>query len=190
MAISQSMTAEQFVAERDELPDGGRWVELAAGQLVTLSPPTIEHGTAVLNFTKQLATHTQSARDGYACFELGLLLRRQPDTLLFPAVSYFSGGPLFAESDKVYTESRPTLIVEVASTNDRRRGLDQRVSSWLQWGVPQVWVFDPQQKQVHVVAEGSGGYRLSIEQELWGQSALPGFRMSVADLFREPAWAK
>ncbi len=184
------MTAEEFVAGREELPDGGRWIELVAGKLVTLSPPTVEHGTAVLNFSKALARHAQVERSGYACFELGLLTIRRPDTLLFPAVSYFSNGPMFAESDKVLTEARPSLIVEVASTNDRRRGMELRVSGWLQWGVPAVWVLDPQQKQAHIVEQGRGGQRLAEHQDLLGSSVLPGFQMRIADIFQEPAWAR
>lgn len=190
MSTPDLMTAEEFVARRDELPDGGRWVELAAGRLVTLSPPTVEHGTAILNLSKALARHSQAEQGGYACFELGLLLIRSPDTLLFPAVSYFTSGPMFAESDKILTETRPALVIEVASTNDRRRGLDQRVSGWLNWGVPAVWVLDPQQKQVHSVEQGRGGQRLAEHQELLGHSLLPGFQVRVGDLFQEPGWAR
>ena len=190
MAFSEKLTAEEFVAQREELPDGGRWVEITAGKLVILDPPTVEHGTAILNLSKALAQYTQVERGGYACFEIGLLIKRRPDTLLFPAVSYFTTGPMFGESDRVFTETRPTLIVEMASTNDRRRGLDQRVSNWLEWGVPTVWVIDPQQKQAHVVEQGSGGQRLAEHQELLGNSVLPGFQMRIAEIFREPSWAR
>jgi Uma2 family endonuclease len=190
MPTPDLMTAEEFVARREDLPDGGRWVELAAGKLITLSPPTVEHGTAVLNLSKGLARQTQTEQEGYACFELGLLLIRRPDTLLFPAISYFSGGPMFAESDKGVTESRPSLIVEVASTNDRRRGMEQRVAGWLNWGVPAVWVLDPQHKQVHVVEQGRGGQRLAEHQELLGRNVLPGFQMRIAEIFQEPSWAR
>ena len=184
------MTAEEFVAGREELPDCGRWIELAAGYLVTLSPPSVEHGTTILNLSKALARHTQAHRAGYACFELGLLVKRRPDTLLFPAVSYFSSGPMFAETDKIVTEARPSLVVEVASTNDRRRGMEQRAAGWLDWGVSAVWVLDPQQKQAHVVEQGRGGQRLAEHQELLGNSVLPGFQIRIADLFKEPAWAR
>lgn len=190
MSLPELMTAEEFVERRDELPDGGRWAELAAGKLMTLSPPTVEHGTAILNLVKALAQHTQARQGGYACFELGLLVSRRPDTLLFPAVSYFSSGPMFAESDKVLTEARPSLIIEVASTNDRRRGMEQRVSQWLEWGVSTVWVLDPQQKHVHTVEQGRGGQRLAEHQELLGHSVLPGFQIRVGNLFQEPGWSR
>ena len=56
------LTAEQFVAVRHELADGGRWTELIAGRPVLLSPPTVEHGGAVLNLSKALAEYSQRER--------------------------------------------------------------------------------------------------------------------------------
>lgn len=188
------LTVEQFVERRDELPDGGRWTELVAGQLATLAPPTIEHGTAVLNLTKALSefSHREARREqcGYPCFELGLIVARSPDTLLFPAISYFAEGAMFGEADKLVTETRPAAVIEVASTNDRRRGIEQRVAGWLDWGAPLVWVIDPQAKQVHAVEKGRGGRRLGESQTLRGSGPLSGFELALGELFKEPGWAR
>jgi Uma2 family endonuclease len=190
MTILTPLTAEQFVAERDTLPDGGRWTELVAGKPVILSPPTIEHGTAVLNLSKALAEYSQKEQGGYACFELGLMIARNPDTVHFPAICYFTTGGIFAEADKAVTEARPTLVVEVASANDRRRGLEERVTNWLEWGVKLVWVLDPQGKQVHAVEKGRGGQRFGEHQSLSSESVLSGLQISVRELFKEPGWAR
>jgi Uma2 family endonuclease len=187
---SEPMTVEQFVATREELPDGGRWTELVAGKPAILTPPTVEHGTAVLNLSKALAEHVQKEQGGYACFDLGLVIARNPDTVYFPAASFFTGGHLFAEADKVVTETCPSLVIEVASTNDRRRGMEHRVTSWLDWGVRLVWVLDPQAKQVQVLEKGRAGQRLSEHQSLFGGMVLSGFKTNVGDLFKEPGWAK
>lgn len=166
------MTIDEFIAGRDELPDGGQWVELIDGEVKTLYPPTIEHGNAVLNIGKSLAKYVQSGQGGYACFELGFATDRGVNTVLYPAISFFASGPMFAESDKAFTENRPDLVIELASTNDRRRGMEQRVAKWLAWGVPLVWVVDPQTRQVHVVEKTKGGRRLGEEQELTGEPVL------------------
>lgn len=189
MAMPDLMTAEQFVAQRDDLPDGGRWTELVAGKAVTLSPPTIEHGTAVLNLGKALAEYSQREQGGYACFELGLVIARNPDTVLFPAVSFFT-GPMFGESDKVVTETRPMLVVEVASTNDRRRGMDERVARWMDWGVKLAWILDPQEKRVHVIDKTRAPQHLAEHQTLFGGLAMSGFKVNVGDIFKEPGWAR
>lgn len=190
MSSDELLTAEQFVAGRADLPDGGRWTELVAGRPVILSPPPLEHGTIVLNLSKALAAYTQQEQAGYACFDLGLIVSRDPDSTHFPAISYFTSGPMFAEADRGATETRPALVVEVASTNDRRRALDERISGWLDWGVRLVWVFDPTAKQVHVLEHGHAGRRLDEHQTLFGGLILSGFRANVGDLFKEPGWWK
>jgi Uma2 family endonuclease len=188
--MSDLMTAEQFVAGRDELPDGGRWTELVAGRPVILSPPTIEHGTSILNLSKALAEYSQKEQGGYACFDLGLAIARNPDTVQFPAICFYTTGSLFAEAEKVITEARPTLVVDVASTNDRRRGIDQRVTGWLNWGVTLVWILDPHARQVHVFEKGRAGQRLVDHQTLCGGNVLSGFKIGVGELFKEPGWAR
>ena len=97
---------------------------------------------------------------------------------------------MFAESDKVTTETRPTLIIEVASSNDRRRGLDERVGGWLIWGVTLVWVLDPHAKQIHVFEKGRAGRILGEHESVTGGNVLSGFQMSIRDLFKEPGWWK
>jgi Uma2 family endonuclease len=190
MTTSALLTAEQFVSGREDLADGGRWTELVAGKPVTLSPPTIEHGTAVLNLSKALAEYAQKGQGGYSCFELGLLTARNPDTVRFPAICFFTSGGLFAEADKVVTDVRPGLVVEVASTNDRRRGLEQRLTDWMEWGVKLVWVLDPSAKQVHAVEKGRAALILAEHHSLPGGSVLSGFKIEVCEIFKEPAWSR
>src|ERR1700685_4152783 len=88
------LTAEE-VAELDE-EDGfePRWTELVGGRIVSLEPPALEHGAVVLNLTKAMARYLQLAQEenGYACFELGLVVARNPDTVRRPPVSFFVGG--------------------------------------------------------------------------------------------------
>jgi hypothetical protein len=78
--IKRIMTAENFADERSELPDAGQWAELIRGVPVTLAPPDIEHGTIVLNLSKAFSTYVHSGGPGYACFDLGLIVERRPDT--------------------------------------------------------------------------------------------------------------
>lgn len=190
MSLSELWTIERLLAGREELPEFGRWTELAAGKLVHFSPPSIEHGTAVLNVSKALAEFSQREKIGYACFELGLILARNPDTLRFPAVSLFTEGVAFAESDKTVTEARPTLVIEIPSTNDRRRETESRVARWLEWNVPQVWVLDPVAKQAYAFEPGRSVQPFSEQQTFYGRGPLSGFRTNVGELFKEPKWAR
>ncbi len=182
------LSAEEFADRKFELPEGGRWTELCAGEIVTLSPPDELHGNVVLNLSKVLAEHAQKAQDGYACFELGLIVARNPDTVRCPSVSYFQSGERFAESDKLVTETIPTLVVEIASTNDRRRHVDERVTSYLNWGVGQVWLADTDLREIHIFQSDAHRQRLSSGDTLHGGKVLSEFRSKVEDLFATPSW--
>lgn len=187
--IQVAMTVEQFLDQRSEMPDGGQWAELHAGVPVFLEPPSVDHGTVVLNLSKALATYFHQVEAGYACFDLGLHVARQPDTVYFPGVSVFLTGPRFAESDQAVTRTVPALVIEILSTPDRRQGLELRLAQLLHWGVGEIWMID--QKAMTVELCDRQGPRV------WGSGevienlrSLPGFRLPVAEIFAVPDWAK
>ena len=193
MSESSPFTAERFAAERFDLPEGGRWFELVAGELVQFQPPDEAHGNTVLNFSKALGAHFQHATAGdagYACFELGLLVARNPDTIRIPPVSYFlaQDRDRFAHTDEVYTTTPPSLVLEIASTNDRRRNIGRRVTEYLDWGVGHVWVADPFGRCVHLYRRGGPSRQLADHETLVGHPVLPGFSLKVTEVFAEPAW--
>lgn len=188
MSTPSIWSAEQFADNKFELPEGGRWTELCAGEVVTLSPPDEGHGNVVLNFSKALAEHAQKAEDGYACFELGLIVARNPDTVFCPAVSYFRTGERFAELENLVTETVPELVVEIASTNDRRRNISARIAAYLNWGVGHVWLADTQRQEIHIFQPGVSPIRLRGREVLHGGMVLKEFRSHVDDLFAAPAW--
>ncbi|MBX3441140.1 MAG: Uma2 family endonuclease [Planctomyces sp.] len=182
------LTAEQFIEQRYDLPDAGQWAELVEGVPTFLQPPGLEHGNVVLNLSKALAQYTQENHAGYACFDLGLAVLRRPDTVRFPAVSYFLSGPRFAESDRPFTDTPPVLIVELASTNDRRKGMASRILEYQEFGVPHVWVVDPHNRCVHVCHRGAAATRTDDVETLIGEPPLAGFSLPVAELFATPEW--
>ena len=186
---TNSLTLEQF---EECIRDGERWVELARGRLVRLNPPDDAHGDVVRNLSRGLAAYLKKSSEIYACFELPLIIESQPPTVRCPAISCFrfQPGERFAETDKLLTETRPALVVEVASTNERREAISQRVKSYQEWGVNVVWVVDPVTRHVHQFRGHAAGEMLKEPQVLLGHPVLSGFAMPVSDLFRPPAWMK
>jgi Uma2 family endonuclease len=183
-------TAEQFIDQRFDLPESGQWSELDRGIVTSFQPPDVDHGNVVRNLSKALATYVQSGGPGYACFDLGIAVARRPDTIRFPAACHFLDGPRFGEVDKPYTEKPPALVVELASTNDRRRVITDRVLGYHEFGTPLVWVIDPKEKCVHICPRGRRPELLSAAMTLHAEPVLPGFAMPVHQLFVEPDWWK
>lgn len=191
MSAAPLLTAEQFAEQLPDLPDGGRWVELEAGEIVTLEPPNEVHGNIVLNFSKALGAYLSARRRepvGYACFEIGLVVLRQPDTVHRPAVSFFSRKTLFEETDRFITETVPEVVIEAATTAARRRFLPSRIERYFAFGVRQVWVIDPAEQAVHFCETGRTTRLLGAGRTLTGEPFLPGFAVPVSQLFAEPEW--
>ena len=181
------LTVEQY---EDRLLEGDRWIELVAGRLVRLDPPDEMHGDVVRNLSKPLATYLKTSPDVYACFELPLVLSRDPATVRCPAISCFQSTNRFAEGDKLVTDTRPVLIIEVASTNARRDGMSERVKGYLDAGIAAVWVVDPVTRHVHQFHPPKPGIMLKETQILHGSPVLPGFELLISDLFRPPPWLR
>lgn len=195
--IARSMTAEDFAGQRFDLPEAGRWCELVAGEPMTLDPPSAEHGNAVLNLSRALAEWLDRTRDGFLCFDLGLLTRRAPDTVRFPAICYFVTGNRWDMMDVVYTDQPPVLIVDVVSTPDRRRHLRERIEEFQQWGVAFILIVEPRERRLtlHGPAATTATFRPgdTLTAADWSppgspRSVLPGFAIPVEDIFREPDW--
>lgn len=179
------LTAEQY---EQRLIDGDRWIEVVAGRLVRLDPPDEVHGDVVRNLSRPLAGYLKSSPDICACFELPLVLSRDPVTIRCPAVSCFQSSDRFSETEKLTTETRPALVIEVASTNDRRDGMSERVKGYLDAGIRGVWVIDPVTKHVHQFHPPARGVMFKETQTLKGEPILTGFQLPVSDLFQQPKW--
>lgn len=186
--IQRLLTAAEFSHERIEFPDAGQWAELVRGVPMMLEPPDSEHGTVVLNLSKALAAYVHESLNGYPCFDLGLLLETAPDTVLYPAISYFFTGERFAEADKEYTDTVPGLVTELLTSRARKHNLEQRIGFYLARGVQTIWLIDPQQRAVFVVDRTAARQRLTEFEHLNGEPLLAGFQIKVADLFTPPDW--
>ena len=168
--------------------EGDRWIELVAGRLVRLEPPDEKHGDVIRNLSRPLAQYLKSSPDICVCFELPLVMSREPASIRCPAVLCFRSGDRFSETDKLVTETLPTLVIEVASTNDRRDGMSERVRGYLDAGISGVWVIDPVTKHVHQFHPPIPGMMFKETQILQGDPILPGFQIPVSDLFQPPKW--
>ncbi len=186
-SASPRLTVAQF---EERLAEGDRWIELVAGQLIRLDSPDESHGDVVRNLSLPLAKMAKTLPDLSICFELPVVISRETATVRCPAVSCFQSANRFAETEKLLTDTRPALVIEVASTNDRREGMSDRVSCYLEAGVVGVWVIDPVTRHVHQFVAGRGGTMLREKDVLHGAPLLPGLELLVADLFRQPKWAQ
>ncbi|NNJ24574.1 Uma2 family endonuclease [Alienimonas chondri] len=185
------MDAATFAANRADLPEGGRWTELIAGDPVMFSPPEPLHGTFVLNLSKALAEATaKGARAGRqgagAVFETGLQTAEDPDTVRFPAACLFARG-VFDQMDLEIVDDVPSVVVEIPGTPDRRREVGRRIEEYHATGVGTIWIADLAEETVNVVAPHESPTTLGGSDRLTTE-VLPAFAPTVEELFAEPVW--
>lgn len=181
-------TAEEFNQQRFDLPDCGRWHELESGEVLAFQPPDSLHSTIVLNLTRAIGSwlhENVATANGYTCFDIGLIVARCPDTVLRPPISYFAGGNRFSQCGETLTSECPTLVVEVASTNDRRNRMRERIRDYLSLGVDTIWVIDTDRQEINIMKKTVASVLLPGHRILRAEELLPGFSLQVSEIFRE-----
>ena len=75
------------------------------------------------------------------------------------------------------------LVVEILSPEDRWGRVTQRINWFLQAGVPQVWLVDPEGRAVIVYRLGQYPKVVEGDEELTGLDVSPDHRFRAADFF-------
>ncbi len=177
------LTAEDLW-EMPEVP--GKVLELVDGEVVEVPGATGLHGRIVR--TVLLLLHRfVSGRDLGEVFGdgVGYVLRRNPDLVRIPDVSFLSRERMPEEgiTDEGYVPVPPDLAVEIISVGDRADDVREKVDEYLEAGVGVVWVVWPRRRSVSVHRRGQPTLELGPDDELEGGEVLPGFRARVSDLF-------
>ena len=191
MVTDARITADRFADQKLDLPEAGRWHELHEGIPTVMEPPDDDHGNAVLNLSRALADWFQQLEAeavGYACHEIGLKTEEDPDTVLFPAITVFRAGNRFQQSDNIIATHIPDVVIDIASTNDRRRDMRRRTLGYIGAGAKSVWVPDPMKKEVQIIVPGAHTLALAGKQLVESQHILPGFQISCTEVFAQPEW--
>ena len=175
------MTAEQLY----ELPDDGLRYELLRGTLVSEPVPSRLHGRTVTRLSKLLSNYVDPRRLGVVYTgDTGFVLARQPDTVRGPDVAFLSAQrERETKNERPYIPGAPDLAIEVLSPNDRTREVLGKVSDYLAAGCRLVWVVNPAREEVSVFRSPFAPRILTGEHVLEGEDVLPGFSVTVAELF-------
>jgi Uma2 family endonuclease len=183
------MTVEEFLA----LPDDGveRWLirgELREKRDTDMTrrnkPHSITEARIALRLGAWLANQPEP-RGEVACGEAGFVLRRTPTTISAGVdVAVITAAQADQVADTTRIEGPPILIAEVLSPHDTQEEVSDRVTEYLDCGVPLVWVVGTLSRTVTVHRPGVAPVALDARGTLTGDPELPGFSCRVADLFR------
>ena len=171
-------TAEELL----HAPELGR-CELVRGDLMMMSPAGFEHGRIVSRLCYRIERFVEQHGLGVVTgAETGFHIARNPDTVRAPDVGFVRTERVPEATVSGFFDGPPDLAVEVLSPDDRPRAVAAKVEDWLTAGCLAVWVVDPAKCVVTIHRRGAAQRVFSESDELDGGDALPGFRVSVAEI--------
>jgi Uma2 family endonuclease len=143
--------------------------EYVRGEIVERSMPDNFHsemqGKLIYRFWQLHDSHRLFVRPE-------LRLRLAPDLYRIPDVSVFAG-----EKPKERVPSHPPLVaIEIISPDDRFAEVVEKLAEYEKWGVPHIWVIDPDHRTLALYEAGTlrtvtqltlPGYPLELSSELF-----------------------
>jgi Uma2 family endonuclease len=169
------------------LPNGVSGYEFVDGQPVPVMPASPIHGELIVEVARLLANYViEHGLPGKVWSDAGFVLglARDRERMRGPDVAYIRRDKTTGMDLERLFRGVPDLAVEIDLTSAKKPHGQQRVIDYLEAGVRLVWVIDPHSRTA-MVYHPDGTARLVREHEaLDGEDVVPGFRLSIGELFR------
>lgn len=183
MSLATGMTAEEFLA-RDDWPRG---TQLIGGEVV-VNEPKLPHQFALGRLHALLLAWTDAA-PGRGVVGLSTDVVVTPADVYAPDIWWLPEerrpGP-----EALNLEGLPDLVVEVRSPSTWRHDVGRKRLMYEAGGVAELWLVDPFSRSVLVYRRSTpeaATFDVALEvgeEQALGSPLLPGFRVSVAHIFR------
>jgi Uma2 family endonuclease len=174
------VTAEELF----QYPDS-RYYELVRGVPRVCEPPGGVHGMIAGRIMARLGDHVERLGLGTVLVETGYVLRRMPDTVRGPDISFVSVARLPPDQiPETFIPGAPELAVEILSPSSRWSEVEEKIADYFAGGARLVWVVDPGERRVIVRYPDRPPAVLIEYDTLDGEDVVPGFALPVAELFR------
>jgi Uma2 family endonuclease len=163
MAIPMATNAKVWTLEElHSLPDDGNTYELVRGELFVTPPPTVEHEEIHARLARILDAFVATNGLGYVYHPRAVVQFQgsqvEPDLMVRPP--HPTPGAGWAAWPP------PLLVVEIISPSTRRRDHEQKKSLYLDAGVAEYWIVDPDDRSIRVVRRGADD-RVERERVDW-----------------------
>jgi len=167
--------------------DDDKRYELIDGVAYMMSSPTVMHQSIIIYLLRKLADYLEGkpCRAFVAPLDICLGAKGDDDnTVVQPDV--------FVVCDKTKIEKKringaPDLIIEIVSPSTSRHDRIRKLNKYLQAGVREYWIVDPDDKAITVHVLENGRYVISAfeETDTISVNILDGCEISLPDVFAE-----
>ncbi|WGZ95246.1 MAG: Uma2 family endonuclease [Candidatus Thiothrix putei] len=173
------ITADELYAMGDK-----PGVELVKGKLRDMPPTGYEHGETESDIAFHLKSFLRQHKLGKVMTgEVGIFIRRNPDSIRAADVLFISHERLQQVQSKSYLDVAPELVVEVLSPHDSWVDMAEKLEEYFAIGVLQVWFANPRNKTLQVFTSVTDSVLLRGEDRLPEMAFLPGFSLKVSEIY-------
>lgn len=167
--------------------EGG--IEFVGGQIVE-KPVSLESSRVGARVVRLLANEAETS-GAAAVFDSSLgykVYPEEPSKFRKPDASLIRVERLAGiDPSDGFVHIPPDLAVEVLSPGDLAYDVAEKIDEYLQHGFKLVWIVQPNTRSVTIYRPDGSAALLHEQDEITGESALPGFRCKVAEFFASPS---
>lgn len=177
--VQETMTLEAFLALPEEKP----YLEYIDGQIEPKVSPQKQHSILEYKLAETLNRFAEPKGLGFTFPELRCTFSGRS---IVPDLAFMLDAHIFAdEAGEVSngTWQPPDIHIEILSPDQSARISRDKLIHSTSNGCQLGWLIDPGKKTVDVFRPGQPPERLSADGFLDGGPVLPGYRLSVSELF-------
>lgn len=188
--VAKRATMEDFLRAEREAPEGTR-LALIDGEIVewgaNMTTRNSRHSFVMAKLGQLLNNWLDSRPEIIGVIvggEARCRLRTDPDLTVGLDMAFFEGAKhVEAASSADYFDGPPAVAIEVLSGSDTHDDVVDRLRVFFKCGVPQVWVVDPDLRNVAIHRPSGEAAMFAAKQILTAEPELPAFQVSVDRLF-------
>lgn len=184
MTIATRLSLEDFLRQPETKPAS----EYCNGEVIQKPMPTGKHGFIQTILASLLLTYFRANWLGVAITEWRCVFGPTDNRRAFVpdvTVALRSTHRIDADTLSRALDGAPDIAIEVLSPEQHAGEFADKLQFYLLHGVRQVWVFDPEAETARVYAPGMDPRLLRADDLLDGGDVLPGFTLSIRDLYAD-----
>ncbi|MDQ3799172.1 MAG: Uma2 family endonuclease [Acidobacteriota bacterium] len=178
------LSDEQFESLCRNHPDLN--LEMSAeGELIIVPPTLPDTGWRNADLIFRVATWAEKDKSGIV-FDSSTLFTFPNGAKRSPDVSWVrreKWDNLSQEERKKFSKLVPDFIIELRSSSDALKNLQDKMKEYIANGVRLGWLIDPESKTVHIYRAGGAVEILENPEKVSGEEVLKGFELNVREIW-------
>lgn len=174
----------EFQEPTPKLIDPEKQIEIVDGKVEIKDMPGLRSSGTAMRIAVKMGIYLEANRIGElygadATFTFGKD-ERMPDVSFVTNEKLKDGEPINK------ADFAPDLAIEVVSPSDVYSKVLKKIRKYLDAGVKEVWLVEPEFRTVAVYKPPMKSETLTIEDTITCEEILPNFRLPVQEIFRQP----